>query len=354
MISTKMMARRKKASRLPQGVTRFTKGGKVFYRFRAKGRQTHYFKAAYGTPSWQIEYDDCLKGDAAPKIEPGKDRYPPDTFNHCILHYYRAPEFTGLAETTKPNVRGILERWRLKHGHKRVRHLERRHVKDMIGAMAPTPSAANNLLDRLKVLMTFAVDAGYCKTNPLVGMRGYSIKSKGFHTWTDAEIDKFEERHPEGSEARLAMALLLYTGQRRSDIVAMGWQHMQSGRLEVTQQKTGVVLSLKVPAPLMRLIKLTSNNAPTFLVTEYGLPRTAAGFGNWFRNQCNLAGLPNCSAHGLRKAMSRRLAEAGRSNQQIKSVTGHKTDKEVSRYTAAADQRLLSDQALKGIGRVKK
>jgi hypothetical protein len=38
--------------------------------------------------------------------------------------------------------------------------------------------------------------------------------------------------------------------------------------------------------------------------------------------------------------------EDGCSNQQIKAITGHKTDREVSRYTAAADQVRLSDQAM--------
>jgi hypothetical protein len=40
------------------------------------------------------------------------------------------------------------------------------------------------------------------------------------------------------------------------------------------------------------------------------------------------------------------LANAGASNEQIKSHTGHKTHKEVDRYTKAANQSLLNDQAL--------
>ena len=76
-------------------------------------------------------------------------------------------------------------------------------------------------------------------------------------------------------------------------------------------------------------------------------PHTAAGFGNWFREQCDAAGLKHCSAHGLRKAASRRLAEAGCTHEQIKSITGHLTDKEVSRYTAAANKRALARQATK-------
>jgi len=56
----------------------------------------------------------------------------------------------------------------------------------------------------------------------------------------------------------------------------------------------------------------------------------AAGFGNWFRECCTAAGLPHCSAHG---PAARRLAEAGCTAHQIAAVTGHKTLKDVERYT---------------------
>jgi hypothetical protein len=81
-------------------------------------------------------------------------------------------------------------------------------------------------------------------------------------------------------------------------------------------------------------------------MAERGAPFTAAGFGNWFRKQCNLAGLRQCSAHGLRKLMVTRLAEAGCSTEQIKAITGHRSASEVARYTRAADQRRLARQAM--------
>ena len=39
----------------------------------------------------------------------------------------------------------------------------------------------------------------------------------------------------------------------------------------------------------------------TSLVTEYGKPFTANGFGNWFRDTIVATGLTGVSAHGLRK-----------------------------------------------------
>jgi integrase len=82
-------------------------------------------------------------------------------------------------------------------------------------------------------------------------------------------------------------------------------------------------------------------------MTEKGAPFTPAGFGNWFRDQCNAAGLPHCSSHGLRKAAATRLANAGCSTDQIKAMTGHKSLSEVARYTRAADQQRLAGEALR-------
>ncbi|MGI9412685.1 MAG: tyrosine-type recombinase/integrase [Hyphomicrobiales bacterium] len=82
-------------------------------------------------------------------------------------------------------------------------------------------------------------------------------------------------------------------------------------------------------------------------MTGRGGARSADGrsFGNWFRKRCNEAGLPHCSAHGLRKVSGTRLADAGASHEQIKSVTGHVTDQEASKYTAKANKRRLAEQA---------
>lgn len=48
---------------------------------------------------------------------------------------------------------------------------------------------------------------------------------------------------------------------------------------------------------------------------NWNKPFTNAGFGNWFRDQCDAAGLPKCSAQGLRKAIMRRMAAIGLAQQ---------------------------------------
>jgi integrase len=159
--------------------------------------------------------------------------------------------------------------------------------------------------------MKHAVEIDLRADDPTRDVKAIRVKSDGYHSWTDAEIDRFEKRHPVGSRARLALALLLYTGQRRSDVIRMGRQHIRDGVLHVRQMKTGAELDIPVHEALDAVITDTSTDHLTFLTTAFGKPFTAAGFGNWFRERCNQAGLPHCSAHGLRKAAARRLAEAG-------------------------------------------
>jgi len=77
-------------------------------------------------------------------------------------------------------------------------------------------------------------------------------------------------------------------------------------------------------------------------------------FTHWFKRECCEAGLPReASVHGLRKAACRRLAELGCSANVIASISGHSTLREVSRYTAAADQVRLARQGIEALTRTK-
>jgi integrase len=161
------------------------------------------------------------------------------------------------------------------------------------------------------------------------------------------KIETFERYWPIGTRKRLAFALLLYSFQRRGDVIRLGRQHVAQGCLTIVQHKTKAKLTIPVHPDLQRIIDATPSGNLTFLCTSHGQPFTDAGFGNWFRDACTAAGLPKrCAAHGLRKAACRRGAEAGWTVHQIASWSGHKTLKEVERYTRAADQKRLAESAM--------
>lgn len=340
-----------KKSGLPKGVTEFQdRHGKWHLRYRAKGKATYYFKTRPGQDGWREEYEQARSGEAAPKVRTSM-RTKPGTMSALIAVYYGTPEFTGLAASSQKTYRNMLERFREAHGDKQVATLTRAHIKAMIGAMHETPAAANNLLDRLRILMKLAMDDDWRADDPTYRVRGFKLSGDGFHTWSEDDIDKFCEHYPIGTSARLAMGLMLYTGQRRSDMVRMGWQHLSGDRMRVHQLKTDEMLSIPVHPDLAAILAKTERTDLPILLTQFGKPFTANGFGNRMRKWCTAAGLPECTSHGLRKAAARRMAEAGCTNKEIMAITGHKTDREVTRYTKAADQIRLADRAMEALGR---
>ena len=102
---------------------------------------------------------------------------------------------------------------------------------------------------------------------------------------------------------------------------------------------------------LQAIIDQTPTGNLAFLTTEFGKPFTSNGFGNWFRKRCDEEGLPNCSAHGLRKAGAALAAENGATERQLMAIFGWSTMKEASRYTKAARQRVLAGSGMKHLSR---
>jgi integrase len=314
--------------------------GRLRHYFRRPGCKAVALPGLLGSAEFMDSYQLALVGDTAPRIEIGSSRTKPGTIAALTVAYFNSLAFHCLAPETKRTRRNILERFRTEHGDKRVAFLQRGHIEKMVVAKAATPASARNFLNTIRSLLQFAVESGVRPDNPAVGVKRVKIRTDGYRTWTEDDIAAFEAKHQVGSRARLALALLLYTGQRRSDVVQMGRQHVRGGVLFLRQQqKTGTPLEIPVHPQLQAVLDATLSSHLTFLTTSLGKPFSAAGFTNWFRECCNQAGLPKgTSAHGLRKAACRRLAEAGCSANVIAAISGHKSLNEVQRYTAAADQ----------------
>ncbi len=205
------------------------------------------------------------------------------------------------------------------------------------------------------MLCRFAIEEALIDSDPTLGVRPIPSRSEGIHAWTEAEIEAFQTAYKVGTRERLALALLIHTAQRRSDVVLMGWQHAQGESISIVQAKTGARLLLPLHPDLAAMLEHLSRDNMTFLVTAQDKPFTPAGFGNRFGQAIRSAGLPKgCSSHGLRKAAARRLAEAGCSEKEIAAMTGHQTLKEVARYTRAADQHRLASQAMAQVERAQR
>jgi integrase len=319
--------------------------GRRRVRFRKAGVSIYLV----GTPwseDFMRQYAAALDGVKAQASNIGAARTKPGSFDALCVSYFRSPDFRGLRPSTQSARHNILETFRLAHGSKPLKGLHRQHITAVIGAKADKPEAANHLLKTLRIILGYAVTQGMLDSNPAAGIKKYRSQGEGHHSWSESEIAQFEQRHPIGSKARLALALGLYTAQRKSDVLRMGWQHVNGDAIAVRQQKTDTVLLIPMHPQLVAALASVPRGNLTFLMTEHGAPFTPNGFGNWWRDRCNDAGLPHCSFHGLRKAAATRLANAGCSVDQVKAITGHRSLAEVARYTKAADQQRLARQAL--------
>jgi integrase len=326
--------------------------GKARHYFRRPGFQQVPLRGLPGSAEFMEAYQVALAG--APRIEIGAERIKPGTVAAAVAGYFGSGAFTGLAESTRRSRRQILERFRVEHGGKGIATIQRVHIERIVVAKAA--GVAMNFLAALRALMGYAVMVGLRTDDPTVGVRSSKRRSTGgFYTWTEADITTFEAKYPIGTRARLALALLLYTAQRRADVIRLGRQHVRDGVIYVRQRKTGAMLEIPIAPELRAVLDVTpASEQLTFLVTRLGRPFEPDAFTHWFKAECRAAGLPSrASVHGLRKAACRRLAEAGCSANVIAAVSGPASLREVERYTKAADQARMARQGIEAIAGTK-
>lgn len=320
--------------------------GRERWRLRPPGRKAVTIKGRFGTPEFAAAYRAALEC-CEPAQKKGLGIRTQGTIGALARSYLRSGAFIQLSPRTQRSRRYLVEQFVAKYGDCLVAELERRHVKNMMDAMASTPGKARNVLSMLRILIALAIDDGIRDKDPTVGIKRPKLSKEGWHDWTEDEIAQYEAKHPIGTQARLAFALALSTSQRSADLIRMGKQHVRDGKISVRQQKTGTPLKIRLHPELVAILAATPSEHLTFLVTEHRKPyRSANSFGHRMRLWAQEAGLTGCPLHGLRKSCLRRLAEAGCTAPEIMAISGHKSLSEVQRYIEAAEQEKMADRAI--------
>lgn len=316
--------------------------GNSRYYLRMPGTPKIRLREPVGTDAFLREYETAVVKVSA--HHPAADKA---SVRAICIDYYKSSAFRAeLGIETQKVRRRILDALCEKIGAHGIKYIEERHVRSWMDARADRPESANGLLKALRGLFSYAKKMGRLTHDPSTEIRKIRTRSEGFHTWTIAEVRQFEEKHHIGTAARLSLALLLYLGQRRGDTSRMGRQHVHGSSLRMRQAKTGKVLSLHILPELADIIAASPCGDLAFITTKSGQPfRSPASFGQQFRKWCDEAGLPQCSAHGLRKAGAAIAAENGASDRQLMALFGWSKPDQATVYTAAAEQKLLAASA---------
>jgi integrase len=317
-------------------------------------------RALPGTKGFGDAYSAALEAleAGAPQVHAPRGAAPAGTLGWLAAAYFAAIEFTRLPPTSQSNRRNIIEAC-LREPIKPTSPdklalcpmslLSAAHIRMLRDRKADKPGAANNRLKYLSSMFSWAVECSLIRANPVRDVKPLRYATDGFHAWTPDEVRQFEARHPVGTKARLALALMLYLGARRSDVVTLGRQHVRDGVIRFVPRKTrrNKMRAIEIPIlpELARIIEASSAGDLTFLKTERGKPFTATGFSSWFRARCDEAGLPQCSAHGLRKAGATIMAERGATDRQLMAMFGWESAQQATAYVASADRKRLAAEA---------
>lgn len=305
-----------------------------------------------GAPGFTEAYQAALaaleqKVSAGDKPQDGA--FAPNSFGWLVRRYYvESVAFVRMKPAGRRRRRAVLDAMIEKHGDKPC-IIPKENLAAGMAKRADRHGHANEWLKAMKALYSWANEAGVLSINPAAGIRKITVKTDGFHIWSLDEIAAFIKKHPLGTPAYLALMVLLFTGLRRSDAILLGRQHIRDGAIRFRTSKTDEELLTAVAGPLEAAMA-TRQECPamTIIVTAHGRAfGSGSAFGNRMADWTRQAGIPHCTAHGLRKAGASIAAAEGASDIMLDAMFAwsQSGDTNQSRtYTRAASKLSLASR----------
>jgi len=219
-----------------------------------------------------------------------------------------------------------------------------------------TPSQSRNFLDAMRGLFGWALLAHHVTFDPTAGVRNpKKVATEGFKAWEMEHVERYVARWPRGTRQYVWLHVLLYVGCRRGDAVTLGKQHVRNGVIRFTTEKGRSKKILKVARRIDSELADALAAGPcgdlAFICGERGEPLTKESFGNVFKAACLAAGIPDRSAHGLRKLAATVWVERGATENELMALFGWTTPQMAALYTRSMDREKLSlnaDRRLSG------
>lgn len=312
--------------------------GKVSWYFRrARGGERIRLPDEYGSAEFWSAYKAALEDGALVK-----SRAPAGTLAWLVEQYKSSAAWARLAPSTQRVRDNLLRSICETAGNAPIKHITKASLREGMDKRGAKPEAANAFLKAMRAVLAHAVDMEIIADNPAKHVALLDGSVEGVHSWTMDEVALYEAKHPVGTTARLAMDVMLYTGMRLSDLATIGRQHIRDGQIVFrpikTRTTTNVTVTVRILPPLLASLEATTTGDMHLIVSQRGQPFVTEALGNRIKKWCREAGIPHCSAHGLRKASATRAAEAGATTHELMAMFGWSTTKEAERYTRAADR----------------
>lgn len=321
-----------------------TRHGRAVWYFRRDMGPRVRIRAEFGTPEFQAEYESALTGNPVhtkPKVRSGSLRWLYD-------RYRETSAWTELSMATRRQRENILFHVMAASGGEPYTKVTRKAVEQAKDRRHTTPAQARNFMDAIRGLFRWALEAQHVSVDPTAGVKNPKRKKTvGFPPWTmEDHVAKYEARWAVGTRQRVWLHVLLYIGCRRGDAVLIGRQMVRDGVLTFTTEKGRERELIEVTRRIEPELEATLAQGPTgdlaFVCGERGMPLTKESFGNMFKDACVAAGIPDRSAHGLRKLSASIWAERGATEMELMAMFGWMTPQMAALYTKSARRRRLA------------
>jgi integrase len=333
---------RPRPPRLHREITRHGKA--VWYVRVGKGPRIR-LRAQFGSSEFDAEYQAAITGTIRPQ------RWKPDSKSLAWLwdRYRETGEWLNeYSRSTRKMRENIMKHVLEQSGDKPYAAITAGHIIAGRERRARTSAQARNFLDCMRMLFGWALGSRLIKRDPTIGVKGPPRKKgPGFKPWTEANVETYCRRWPLGTHERVWLDVLLYSGLRRGDAVRYGRQHVRNGVGKMRLEKGGE--QIEVTLPILPVLAETLERGPcgdlTFICGKTGKPYTKESFGNEFKAACVAAGIPDKSAHGVRKIAATTAAHNGATVAQLKALFGWESNAMPELYTKAADRDRLAREA---------
>jgi integrase len=310
-------------------------GTTVWYVRVGKGPRVR-INGVYGSPEFEEAYQAALRGDApqpAAKAARG-------SLEWLWMLYRQTPAWTDLALATRKQRERIMHQVIATNGNQPLSKITAGAIQK--GIDRRKPFAARHFVDTMRGMFRWAVSAQHVTSDPTVDKAVAKPETKGFLPWTEDELEKYERRWPIGTRERVMFGVYCYTGLRRGDAAKLGRQHIRDGVITIDTEKTDTRVTIPVLPELAEIIAAGPIGELSIIASKKGQPIRKESLGTLFKKACKAAGIPNKSAHGIRKAAATRAANNGATVATLEAIFGWEGGQMAALYTKAADRKRLA------------
>jgi integrase len=314
-------------------------------RYRAKGRWYAYhrktgirLKAEFGTAGFIAELAEIERKLNTTEALPG-------TLGLLFSSYRGSPTYADLAPATRQGYARMMNLLKPLDAMPLV-ELSSQFIAGLRDRMAANHGRrqANYVMAVISVACEHGKEHGIVQDNPVKGVKRIK-RARGSpaanRPWSIQECRTVLREIP--YQLRLPVALAMFTGLRKGDVLALTKGAIRDGRIWRRTNKTGQEVSIPVHADLASLLATArQHDAITIAATTNGTPWTESGFNSSFIKA--MAALKRdgkigegLTFHGLRHTVGTLLVEAGYDLDTVRRWLGQKTLAMAIHYSETAN-----------------